>query len=261
MRLRTLGHHWPLRFTLAFLFLGLGSYAVVSFGFLGTYSQELRWAFTTRIALLLFVVPALVFLGKPVALARLAIRSTKRKNLDRVLRSAPMRLFSNAIFSPIFTCSVFLIFLTPVAGNFRESYAAQLAVSALAPLAGLLLVVPVAGSMLVRTTFFITVEFLLAFVEVLLDSIPGLLLRINDSVLDGATRIATQVPGWFPSPLHDQHLSGDFLWFIAEIADIPILIVLFLRWMHLDRKESKRLDELSDEEMAELTRQHLQQRI
>jgi hypothetical protein len=37
----------------------------VSFGFLGTWSTELRWAFTTRIALLLFVVPMLVTFGRP----------------------------------------------------------------------------------------------------------------------------------------------------------------------------------------------------
>ncbi len=48
--LRRRGHRWPLRLTLMYLLLGLGSYAWVSFGFLGAWSAELRWAFTTRIA-------------------------------------------------------------------------------------------------------------------------------------------------------------------------------------------------------------------
>jgi len=112
----------------------------------------------------------------------------------------------------------------------------------------------------IRTGFFVTVEFLLAFVELLLDAIPGLLLRLNDSVLDGAARVTARMPFWFPTALHDQHLSGDFLWFIAEIADVPVLIFLFVRWMRSDHRESRKMDELSDEEMEALTKAHLHQR-
>ncbi|MFP3465339.1 cytochrome c oxidase assembly protein [Leifsonia sp. SIMBA_070] len=260
LRLRARGHRWPARLTLAFLGLGLGSYAVVSFGFLGAESSDLRWAFTTRIALLLFVVPALVSLGRPIALARVALGPAGRRRADRATRSWPARVFGNAIFAPAFACAVFLVFLTPVSAILRDSPWSEWTISVLVPLCGLLLVLPIAAHSIIRTGFFITVEFLLAFVELLLDAIPGLLLRLNDGVLDHAPAILGRLPLWFPSPLHDQHLSGDLLWFIAEIADVPVLVLLFVRWMRLDRRESKRLDELTDDEMAELTRQHLGQR-
>ncbi|WP_310134911.1 cytochrome c oxidase assembly protein [Leifsonia shinshuensis] len=257
LRLRARGHRWPARLTVAFLALGLGSYAVVSFGFLGAESTDLRWAFTTRIALLLFVVPALVSLGRPIALARVALGPVGRRRADRATRSWPARVFGNAIFAPAFACAVFLVFLTPVAAILRDSVWSEWSISVLVPLCGLLLVLPIAAHSVIRTGFFITVEFLLAFVELLLDAIPGLLLRLNDGVLDHAPAILGRLPLWFPTPLHDQHLSGDLLWFIAEIADVPVLVLLFVRWMRLDRREGRRLDELSDEEMAELTRQHL----
>ncbi|MGN7798854.1 cytochrome c oxidase assembly protein [Leifsonia sp. 22587] len=257
LRLRARGHRWPARLTAAFLALGLGSYAVVSFGFLGAESTDLRWAFTTRIALLLFVVPALVSLGRPIALARVALGPAGRRRADRATRSWPARVFGNAIFAPAFACAVFLVFLTPVAAILRDSVWSEWSISVLVPLCGLLLVLPIAAHSVIRTGFFITVEFLLAFVELLLDAIPGLLLRLNDGVLDHAPAILGRLPLWFPTPLHDQHLSGDLLWFIAEIADVPVLVLLFVRWMRLDRREGRRLDELSDEEMAELTRQHL----
>ncbi|AAT89833.1 conserved hypothetical protein [Leifsonia xyli subsp. xyli str. CTCB07] len=260
VRLRRNGHRWPFRLTSAFLFLGLGSYAVVSFGFLGSESTNLRWAFSTRIALLLFVVPGLLAIGRPVALARAALGGRGRERTARAMRSRPVRLFGNAIFAPAFACAVFLVFLTPVAAILRSSPWSEWTIAVLTPLAGLLLVLPIAAHSLVRTGFFVTVEFLLAFVELLLDAIPGLLLRLNDSVLDHAPAIAGRMPFWFPTPLHDQHLSGDFLWFIAEIADVPILVLLFVRWMRLDRREGRRLDELTDEEMAELTRVHLENR-
>ncbi|WP_431198217.1 cytochrome c oxidase assembly protein [Leifsonia xyli] len=260
VRLRRRGHRWPARLTAAFLLLGLGSYAVVSFGFLGAESTDLRWAFTTRIALLLFVVPALVSLGRPIALARAALGPAGRRRTDRFMRSRPVRIVGSAAFAPVFACAVFLVFLTPVAAILRDSLWSEWTISVVTPLAGLLLVLPIAAHSVLRTGFFVTVEFLLAFVELVLDAIPGLLLRLNDGILDHAPAIAGRLPLWFPTPLHDQHLSGDLLWFIAELADVPVLVILFVRWMRLDRHESRRLDELSDEQMAELTRHHLEGR-
>ncbi|MFF1572293.1 cytochrome c oxidase assembly protein [Leifsonia sp. NPDC058292] len=259
-RLRRHGHRWPARLTAAFLLLGLGSYAVVSFGFLGTESTDLRWAFTTRIALLIFVVPALVSIGRPIALARAALETLGRLRVERVLRSRPVRLFGNAIFAPVFACAVFLVFLTPVAAVLRDSPWSEWTISVITPLAGLLLVLPIAAHSVIRTGFFVTVEFLLAFVELLLDAVPGLVLRLNDGILDHAPAIVGRMPFWFPTALHDQHLSGDLLWFIAEIADVPILIILFVRWMRLDRREADRMDGLTDEELDALNRAHLERR-
>lgn len=259
-RLARRGHRWPRRLTLYFLLFGLGSYAVISFGFLGTYSTELRWAFTTRIALLIFLVPALLSMGQPIALARVALGPDGRRRTDRFLDSRPVRLFGNAIFAPVFGSAVFLIFLTPLAATLRLSTVSELTISVVTPLLGLMLILPIAAHSVIRTSFFITVEFLLAFVELLLDAIPGLLLRLNDSILDGVTTVAAGMPAWFPSALHDQHLSGDFLWFIAELADVPILIILFVRWIRTDRREGRKLDELSDEEMEALTQAHLNRR-
>lgn len=259
LSLRRRGRHWPARLTAMYLLLGLGSYAFISFGFLGAESHELRWAFTTRIALLLFVVPAMVSLGRPIALARVALGPAGRGRTDRFLQSRPVRLFGNAIFATVFACAAFLIFLTPVAAVLRDNPWSEWTISVIVPIAGLLMVLPIAAHSVLHTSFFITVEFLLAFVAMVLDAIPGLLLRLNDAVLDHAPAVVGRVPFWFPNPLHDQHLSGDFLWFIAEISDVPILVLLFVRWMRLDRREGKELDELSDEEMEELTRAHLRQ--
>ncbi len=255
--LRLRGHRWPLRPTLGFFLLGLGSYAWVSFGFLGAYSSELRWAFTTRIALLLFAVPALISLGQPIALTRIVLSGLPLRVTEWMLRSWPVRLFGNAIFAPLFACAAFLVFLTPIAAVLRENTWSEWAITVLVPLAGLLMVLPITSHSVIRTSLFITAEFLFAFVELLVDAVPGILLRLNDTVLDHAPALLGPLPLWFPNPLHDQHLSGDFLWFIAEIADIPVLIILFIRWSRSDRREAKKLDELTDEQMEELTREHL----
>lgn len=251
------GIRWPALPTLGFYLLGLGSYAWISFGFLGAYSAELRWAFTTRIALLLFVVPGLISLGTPVALARAALTGRSLRGVDRFLASRLGRFMGNAIFEPFFALSAFLVFLTPLAAAVRDNTYAEWGITLLIPFVGILMVLPIIERTTQHTSFFITVEFLLAFVALVIDAIPGILLRLNETVLDHAPAVVGSLPTWFPNALHDQHLSGDFLWFIAEIADVPVLIILFIRWSRIDRHEAKSMDDLSDEEMDALTQAHL----
>jgi putative membrane protein len=257
VRVTRAGGTWPRRRTAAFVLLGLGSYAVISFGFLGAYSHDLRFAFTTRIALLLFAVPALLALGRPVQLARAALPAGPLRSLEHFLASRFMKVVGSAIFSPLFALAAFAIFLTPLAFVLRESPWAESLLTLAVPLAGLLMILPVFEGSELPTSLFITAEFLLAFVELILDAIPGIVLRITGHVLDGGHALASVAPGWFPSQLRDQQLSGDLLWFIAEVADIPVLIFLFVRWSRTDRREARALDELSDDEMDRLTREHL----
>lgn len=251
------GIHWPPLRTLAFVILGLGSFGVIQFGFLGTYSHDLRFAFTTRIALLLFVVPGLVALGKPVDLARAALTGPRLDLLEAFFRSKFMKVVGSAIFSPLFALVAFCIFLTPLAFGLRASGAAETVTTLFVPLIGLLMILPVFDSSLNHTSFYITVEFMLAFVELILDAIPAIVLRITPHVLDQGHSIATTILPWFPSQIRDQQLSGDLLWLIAEVADIPVLIFLFVRWNRTDKKEARAIDELSDEEMDRLTQEHL----
>ncbi|MEP6481231.1 MAG: cytochrome c oxidase assembly protein [Rhodoglobus sp.] len=254
------GISWPIRRTLAFYALGLSSYSWLSLGFLAAYSVDLRWAFTTRIALLLLVVPALMSLGRPVALARAALGQNGVRRLDGFLNSRPIRFTGNAVFEPLFSLVLFLAFLTTLAGIVRTDSHAQWAMSLLLPVIGLLTIVPIFENTARHTSFFVMVEFVLAFAAFLFDSIPGIVLRLSDTVLDGISGPAGAVPQWFPSPLRDQQLSGDLLWFLAELLDVPILIILIIRWNRIDRGEAKSLDALSDEEMALLTEQHLRGR-
>lgn len=247
--MRRRGEDWPLRRTIGFFALGLLPYAVIELGFLGTFSADLRWAFSTRIALLIFAVPAGIAAGRPLDLVPARVR-------ERVLASRVTRVFGNAMVATIVIAAVFCVFLTPLAGILRVDPVVEASLGVIVPLVGLAMVLPMMALGAVHTGTFIAIEFLLAFVELLIDSVPGLLLRLNDSVLD-LIPDAAQAAAWWPSPLHDQHLAGDMIWFIAEFADVPILVILMIRWMRSDRVEAKGFDDLSDEEYDEMTRAHL----
>lgn len=109
----------------------MGSYAVAELGFLGTYSTELRWAFTTRIALLIFAVPALLAVGRPLDLLVQAGGDGTAARVATVMRWRLVRLFGNAVFATIFIAVVFCVFLTPLAWTLRGTpwIAAVLAVA------------------------------------------------------------------------------------------------------------------------------------
>ena len=96
-RVRARGDHWPTRRTALFGALGVGSYGVVTLGFLGVYSPYLRWTFTAQAALLLLVVPALIALGQPIELARKALSDNGVARLNRTIRSWPARMLSHPV--------------------------------------------------------------------------------------------------------------------------------------------------------------------
>ena len=259
-RVRKAGHEWSNLAIACFYVLGIGSFLAINFGFLGVYSYELRWAFSTRTALLLFVTPALLALGRPVTLARMTLGSRGVGHIDGFLSTRVVKLLGNAVVEPLVTVLIFSVFLTPIAGFLRESPFGQAGITIVIPIIGLLLVLPLIEYSSHRSGFFVTVEFLLAFAALIIDAIPGILVRLSGTVLDGLGLAAGLHPDWFPSPLRDQQLSGDLLWFIAELADVPVLIILFVRWTHVDRKEAKSFDDLSDEEMDAIMQEHLRNR-
>ena len=256
VRVRRRGEAWPVLRTIGFFGLGLAPYAVIELGFLGTYSSELRWAFSTRIALLIFAVPAGVAAGRPLELYSRATGDRGRARLERLLATRIVRITGNAMVATVVIAAVFCLFLTPVAGILRVNPVIEASLGVVVPLVGLAMVLPMMALGAVHTGTFIAIEFLLAFVELLIDSVPGLLLRLNDTVLDLIPDAARAV-SWWPSTLHDQHLAGDLIWFIAEFADVPILVILMIRWMRTDRAEAKTFDDLTDEEYDEMTRAHL----
>lgn len=103
------GRRWPWWRTAAFYLLGLGSLTVLTCGFPGVYSADLRWAFTLKISLLLFVVPLLIGLGKPISLARAALRTAGLVRLNTVLSHRVVRFFSNSLAAPLLTVGVPLL--------------------------------------------------------------------------------------------------------------------------------------------------------
>lgn len=254
------GIRWPWQRTLLFYAAGLGSFAWVNFGFLGAYSTQLRWVFATRMALLILPVPSVLCLGKPVVLARATMQGKPLRVLNAILASKPVQWLGNAILGPVLTIVAFSMLITPMVGQLRQSPVANGVLTLVVPIVGVLMALPLLDSSFTRTTLAIAAEFFISLAVLFLDTIPGILLRVNETVLDGITRIPPDAPLWWPSAFHDQHLAGDWLWLIFEFTDLPILAALIIRWIRSDRADAQKMDDLSDEEMEALTQEHLHHR-
>ncbi len=251
------GHRWPLWRTMAFYLLGLGSLTVLTCGFPGVYSAQLRWAFTLKISLLLFVVPLLIGLGRPISLARAALPPTGIGRLNAALANRLVRFVSNSMAAPLLGLALFSTFLTPLFYTLRTDPVAEALLTIGIPLLGLLMALPIIEEAdFHRSSAYITLEFVFVFIELLIDAVPGILLRLNGQVLDHV--MTTQAAlGWFPDPLRDQQLAGDILWFICEIVDLPLIILMFMRFSRSDKREARGFDDLTDQQLDELNEQHL----
>ncbi|MEH0110189.1 cytochrome c oxidase assembly protein [Tersicoccus sp. MR15.9] len=255
------GGRWPLWRTLAFVVLGLGSFVVLSCGFVGVYGPTLRWAFAVKLSLYLFLVPILVSIGRPLTLARAALGPTGRGRLERWATSRPMRLVSNPILAPLIGFVLFMSFVTPWSYTMRTSPAIGAVLTVLVPVVGLLMILPnTEEAFFARVGGLLMLEFVFVFAELLLDAIPGVVVRLSGQVLDQHLSTGAPLP-WFPNPLRDQQIAGDSLWFIAEIIDLPLIILMFVRFSRTDATEARSWDELSDDEFAELSQAHLDQRF
>lgn len=260
VKVRKRSERWPLRNTILFYALGLGSYAFVSLGFLGLFSTQLRWAFATRLALLIFIVPLAIAAGRPVDLLRLSLEQRGQERLDRIWNSRIVRLCGNAMFATVFVAIVLFVFLFPVSGWLRTNSWAEAVITIIVPLLGLVMVLPMSSANVRNaTSVFLALEFLLTFGELLIDAVPGIVLRLQVHVVDGLSTVHSTL-GWWPSALRDQQYAGDMLWTIAEIADLPVLILLLVRWSRSDKRDSHKVDSLSEEEYERLATEHLQRR-
>jgi putative copper resistance protein D len=138
-----------------------------------------------------------------------------------------------------------LLFFTPLMTvSLRSDPAGELVRGGLL-LAGLIVALPVTDEEMSLTSTAYAAALGLAFLEFLLDAVPGIVLRLQTHVLQPASWAALHRP-WGPSPLDDQHLGGAVLWFFGEAGDIPFIAALLVSWVRSDAREARAQDEALD---------------
>ncbi|WUL72198.1 cytochrome c oxidase assembly protein [Amycolatopsis sp. NBC_00345] len=237
---------WSPGRTTAFL-AGLATIVLVTCSFLGVYDTTLFWVRATQNTVLLMVTPLLLALGAPVTLLMRTASPGLAAWLRRYGRSGFARFLT---FPPSVTVVLIapflLIYLTPLYELSLDSPVVGGLVRLLLVLAGFLYFysrvqldpTPRGGSHLVSVW--------ISFTEVVFDGALGLVLWLGP--LLAPAHYATAHPGWGPDPRTDQIVGAGVLWIGGDVAGLPFVGALFIRWARDDEKRAKQLDKRLDEE-------------
>ncbi|MEV6441869.1 cytochrome c oxidase assembly protein [Amycolatopsis sp. NPDC051716] len=233
---------WPPGRTTAFL-TGLATILVVTCSPLAVYDTTFFWVRAVQTVTLLMITPLLLALGAPI---RLLLDTVEAPWLRRHGRGPLARALT---FPPVVTvvliAPVLVLYLTPLYDLTLRS-----------PLAdGLVRLVLVGAGF----TYFWTrlaldptpredphlVSVWIAFAEVIFDGALGLVLWLGP--LLAPAHYAAAHPGWGPGPRTDQVIGAGVLWIGGDVAGLPFVVALFVRWARDDERRAKQLDVQLDE--------------
>jgi cytochrome c oxidase assembly factor CtaG len=244
---RRRGRTWPVWRSVAFVVLGVGGLAVTVLGWPAVYAPALFSVSALQVMALLMVVPLLLGLGRPVELAFTALGDSGAARLRRVLDSRPARLFTVPVVSPFLLAIVpFVLFFTAWYPDTLRHPALHAATCVLLLVLGLGVLIPLweAGTIGARIPYAIALLF--AFIELLADAVPGIVIRLNTHVIAAAQLTRP----WGAPLLHDQQLGGDLLWCTGEAIDVPFLALLAVQWYRSDTRHAQQVDEALDAALA-----------
>jgi cytochrome c oxidase assembly factor CtaG len=237
------GRRWPMRRAVAFFGLGLGSLAVLGLGWPAVYANALFSVYALQLVLLLTVVPLLIAFGRPVELAITASGAEAAARLRRLLDSRPARLLTVPVAGPLLLAVIpFAVFFTPWYPQTLRHPVAGWATHLLLIIIGLAALVPLweAGTIAAQVPYVIALLF--AFIELLADAVPGIVIRLDTHVIAAAELTRS----WGPALLQDQQLGGNVLWCIGEAVDVPFLAMLVYQWYRSDARQAAQVDRLLD---------------
>ncbi|MGW7536823.1 cytochrome c oxidase assembly protein [Amycolatopsis sp. NPDC054798] len=239
---------WAAARTTAFL-AGLATLLLATCSFLGAYDTTLFWVRATQNTVLLMVTPLLLALGAPVTL----LMRTAPPRLAAWLRTHGRGRFAQFITFPLCVTVVLiapflLIYLTPLYELSLDSAVVGGLVRVALVLAGFLYFysrvqldpTPRNGSHLVSVW--------ISFTEVVFDGALGLVLWLGPLLAPAHYDAVHR--DWGPDRRTDQIIGAGVLWIGGDVAGLPFVGALFIRWARDDEKRAKRLDRKLDEEAA-----------
>jgi putative membrane protein len=186
-----------------------------------------------RVCLLLIVIPLSILAAVPSAVL---VRAGGRWGL---------RWVDSPLVAPLLTPVVLgLYFFTPAwvavlshAWLYVLSYPLLL-------LLGFILHIGLKGSGRSHSSTSLGLQILLSLVDLMFDAIPGIVMRLSHHVV--GANFWSRPPRTIPGAMHHQLLAGAILWFLAEVSDLPILAMVFVRWIRVDEAEARRIDAMLD---------------
>ena len=256
LRARAAGVAWPWRRPALYLTAGVGSLAYAVCGPLAVHRTEVFWIACLQVGVLASLTPVGLALGDPVGLVRARTRAVGAARTPLVLRLVEGRLARVLTFPAVSSClavgTVLLVMLTPWFEQTMRSAASAALLYVVLLGSGLLFVLPLLTDDLLPRWATPPVRTFLAFIDGLLDAIPGIV------VMTSSVLLAPTFPGFASgtsglTPLMDHRLGGGAMLAVAEAVGLPVIGAVFVEWMRSDEREAREVDARLDAESARTT--------
>lgn len=214
----------------------------------GVYARSLMSVLVSQQLTLLLVAPVLIAFGRPAEpLRAIGLRLPAPA-------AAVQRRLGHPLIGPILVPVVTgLLYFSPLLDVAVRSRLGADLVHLVLLLVGGVVAAPLARDDLDASSLGIGLVLFVGLVELLVDAIPGIALRLMSGTLGPVLTLAGR-RDWGPSPHHDQQLGGSILWAVAELVDLPYLLLVFGQWIRADAREALQVDE-------ELDRAALERRV
>jgi putative membrane protein len=215
-------------------------------GFPEAYNNSLFWIWTSQQLALLLLLPAVILGGGPLELA--VLRGGPTGRVQRFLDSGPIQAMGNPLVGPgLIPLSSALLFFGPLPGlsiHFPVfGWFLQLAVLAV----GGIVVLRLVGLRATPSSMAVGAALAIGSFELVMDAVPGIVLRLHRTL--STTYFNHRLAHvWAQTPVHDQQLAGSILWSVAELVDLPFMVLMFRQWIRADARDAAAVDAVLEAE-------------
>jgi len=229
---------------------GLALWALATLSVIAVYAPVLFWMRALQVLMLLFVVPFLLALGRPVATLRAASSASGRRRIDGLLASLPARVVcSPAVTSALMLATPWLLYLTPW-------YVASMVNGGVAALTRMLLLLIGFGYFYARLQsdpvphrYSPLLSIGISVAETLGDGLLGLVLWLGPLIAqDYYTGLGRT---WGPSMRTDQTVGAGILWILGDVLGLPFLLVLMRALGSHEKAVADEADEADEADRTE----------
>ena len=219
--------------------VGIAAVVWTTNGFPQARSYQLMWVWMAQELLLLLIVPIIVMSAQPVSLVT-AVRGPDNL-VTRALHTKTLRFLGSPLVSPVLVPVLCMLLIFGGLGAFAVSSVwAGGIVHLLLLIVGALVALPLVNTDDQRSSLAVGLSLAVGFVELILDAFPGIALRFQTHMT--LVHFAVNRPAFSPVPIDDQHVAGGILWVVAEVLDLPFLILAATRWIKADARDAARVD-------------------
>lgn len=222
---------WPVTRTASFVG-GALLVVVMRSSFLSTYDYVLMWPLAAEDVLLLTLIPLPLVVGRPGQLIRASLG-----------KSASTRSIPPAVGSVVAVGTLIALYLSQWDVLRLEHQWFFRVTEVVLLVAGSAFLGPLLGD---GSTGY-GARTLVAFVDGLLDSFPGLAVLGSHGI--AASYYAAHPRTWGPSVTSDRQIAGALMVALAELVGLPALIVLLVQWVRADAVTAAAVDARLDEEL------------